>query len=67
MFTAGFQATFRAWDKDGNGKLSKREFWGARALQPKRRSPTPKRFRVEGLGFGRSGFENLIPSAQSLG
>ncbi|CAE7599404.1 cal-1 [Symbiodinium sp. CCMP2456] len=22
------KATFRAWDKDGNGKLSKREFWG---------------------------------------
>ncbi|CAE7257128.1 cal-1, partial [Symbiodinium pilosum] len=22
------KATFRAWDKDGNGKLSKREFFG---------------------------------------
>ena len=45
-FAAVFQATFRAWDKDGNGKLSKREFWGARALEPNYHNPTPKRFGV---------------------
>ena len=45
------QATFRAWDKDGNGKLSKREFFGVGVLGPRGTTQGSRRFCVLAPAF----------------